>query len=165
MIHVPTTTTLADLLDLEAIKQVKYAYIRCVDTKGWDELGTLLTDDAVATYASGKHTFEGREAILEFLSSSLGDPRMLSSHRVQQPEIALHGDGTATALWALDDTVIMLDAGFTLRGSAYYTDEMVKVDGEWKIRSTGYRRLYEEMEPRDHAGLNITDQWSDHDAT
>jgi uncharacterized protein (TIGR02246 family) len=163
MSGVTSPLTLDDLLDLEAIQRVKYAYIRCVDTKDWEEMGTLLTEDAVATYASGKHTFEGRTAILEFLSGSLGDPKMLSSHRVQQPEITLHGDGTATALWALDDTVIMLDAGFTLRGSAYYTDEMVKVDGEWKIRATGYRRLYEEMEPRDRPGLTITDQWFDHE--
>ena len=77
--------------------------------------------------------------------------------------ITLHGDGTATAVWALDDTVIMLEAKITLRGSAYYTDEMVKVDGEWKIRSTGYRRLYEEMEPRDHAGLVLSDSWFDHE--
>jgi len=156
--------SLEDLLDLEAIKAVKYAYIRCVDTKGWEEMAGLFTEDAVATYSSGKYSFKGRAAIMEFLSNSLGDHKMLSSHRVQQPEVTLHGDGTATAVWALDDTVIMLEAKITLRGSAYYTDEMVKIDGEWKIRSTGYRRLYEEMEPRDHAGLVLTDQWFEHEA-
>jgi ketosteroid isomerase-like protein len=159
---VTTPLTLDDLLDLEAIKRVKYAYIRCVDTKGWDELASLLTEDAVASYSSGKHHYEGRPAIMEFLSGSLGDQAILSSHRVQHPEITLHGDGTATAVWALDDTVIMPAGNTTLRGSAYYTDEMVKVDGDWKIRRTGYRRLYEEIEPRDHAGLTITDRWFDH---
>lgn len=155
--------TLEDLLDIEAIKRVKYAYIRCVDTKDWEEMATLLTDDVEAAYSSGKHTYHGKKDLLAFLDGSLGDRKMLSSHRVQQPEITLHGDGTATAVWALDDVVIMLEAGLTLRGSAYYTDEMVKIDGQWKIKTTGYRRLYEETEPRDHAGLVLTDQWFDHE--
>jgi uncharacterized protein (TIGR02246 family) len=160
-VTVTTPETLEDLLDLEAIKRVKYAYIRCVDTKNMEEMATLLTEDCVAAYSSGKHAYEGREAILTFLDESLGTHKILSSHRVQQPEITLHGDGTATAQWALDDTVIMLEAGLTLRGSAYYTDQMVKVDGEWKIRSTGYRRIYEEIEPR-RPELTLTDQWFDH---
>jgi hypothetical protein len=33
-----------------------------------------------------------------------------------------------------------------LNGAAFYHDEYVKVDGEWKIRSTGYERLYEEID-------------------
>jgi hypothetical protein len=48
-------------------------------------------------------------------------------------------------------------ANLTLRGAAYYNDELVKVDGEWKISHTGYRRLYEETMPRD--GMTVTDHW------
>jgi len=35
-----------DLIELEAIKRVKYAYARCLDLKLWDEIATLFTEDA-----------------------------------------------------------------------------------------------------------------------
>ena len=33
------------LMDMEAIKQLKYAYFRCVDTANLEELATLFHDD------------------------------------------------------------------------------------------------------------------------
>jgi hypothetical protein len=81
----------------------------------------------------------------------------LTAHRVHHPEIELTGPDTATARWALDDTVIIRSANMTLRGAAYYDDELVKKNGEWRIRRTGYRRLYEETTSRD--GVTLTDQW------
>ena len=35
-----------DLVEIELIKRVKYAYFRCLDLKQWDEIATLFTDDA-----------------------------------------------------------------------------------------------------------------------
>ena len=47
-----------------------------------------------------------------------------------------------------------------LRGAAFYEDEYVKLDGEWKIKSTGYRRTYEEIQPRKEVtGLKLTASW------
>ena len=37
-----------ELVEIECIKRVKYAYARCLDLKGWDELAGLFTEDAVA---------------------------------------------------------------------------------------------------------------------
>jgi hypothetical protein len=82
---------------------------------------------------------------------------MLTSHRVHQPEIELTGPTTATASWGLDDVVIFPDGNLVLRGAAFYSDRYEKVDGEWKISHTGYRRLYEETANRD--GVTLTDQW------
>ena len=39
---------LDDLLDIEAIKRVKYAYLRCLDQKLWDEMADVFTEDAEA---------------------------------------------------------------------------------------------------------------------
>lgn len=36
-----------ELVEIEAIKRLKYAYSRCLDTKAWDELATLVTPDVV----------------------------------------------------------------------------------------------------------------------
>lgn len=146
-----------DLVEIEAIKQVKYRYLRAVDTRDWDLLATTLTEDATSAYSSGKLSYEGRDAIIAFLRESMPEKDMLTSHKVHHPEIELTGPDTATARWGLEDVVIILPANMNLRGAAYYEDKMVKVDGEWRIAHTGYRRLYEEVVAR--KGENITDHW------
>ena len=152
-----------DLVELEAIKAVKYRYLRAVDTRDWELLASVLTADATAAYASGKLSYEGRDAIVGFLRDSMPPAEMLTSHRVHHPEIELTGPTTATARWALDDVVIFPNANLALRGAAYYEDEYVKDEGEWRIRHTGYRRLYEETSTRE--GASLTDQWWAHEPT
>ncbi|MBV8985735.1 MAG: nuclear transport factor 2 family protein, partial [Acidimicrobiia bacterium] len=88
------------------------------------------------------------DAIVQFLRDSMGSQQFLSAHRVGQPEIDVTGPDTATGTWALMDLVLQLEFGVDIRGAAFYEDEYVKVDGEWKIKSTGYKRTYEELEPR-----------------
>jgi hypothetical protein len=155
----------SDLLELEAIKRVKYRYMRCLDQKEWVEMATCFTDDAVAAYSGGKYTYEGPDAIIDFLVRSMGAETFHSSHRIHQPEIDLTGPDTATGTWAMDDVVVMVDWDLTLRGAAFYTDEYRKVGGgggggEWRIARTGYKRTYEEIQPRgDTPGLKLTASW------
>ena len=136
------------LEDLEAIKRLKYKYWRCLDTKAWDELRTCFTDDAHASYGGGAKELFGAEAIMAFLTESMGSTGMLTSHRCTQPEIDLVGPGEATGRWALEDVVIHQDFGVTIHGASFYADRYVKQDGEWKIADTGYKRTYEEIWPR-----------------
>jgi hypothetical protein len=119
-----------------------------------------FTPDAVAAYSGGKYSYEGRDAILAFLKKSMGAETFLSSHRCHHPEIELTGPDTATAVWALEDVVIEEKWGITIRGAAFYRDEYVKRDGRWRIRSTGYKRTYEEIQSRkDVPGLKLTASW------
>ncbi len=149
-----------DLLEIEQIKRLKYKYLRCLDQKLWDDMGDVLTEDAVAAYSGGAYSFDGRDEIVKFLRDSMGAENFLSSHRCHHPEIDITGPDTATGVWALDDVVIMLEWDLTVRGSAFYTDEYRKVDGEWKISRTGYKRSYEEIQPRGNvAGLKLTASW------
>jgi hypothetical protein len=46
------------------------------------------------------------------------------------------------------DLVLQLEFGVDIRGAAFYEDTYVKVDGQWRIKSTGYKRTYEEIQPR-----------------
>jgi uncharacterized protein (TIGR02246 family) len=146
-----------DLHELEAIKRLKYKYLRCLDQKRWDEIATCFTEDATCSYSGGKYAFEGRDAIVDFLRKAMGAPSFLSSHRVHHPEIDFSSPTTATGTWALEDVVIETRAQVTIRGAAFYRDEYVKQDGAWRIRSTGYERTYEETESRaDRPGLRLT---------
>jgi hypothetical protein len=154
---------MADLQELEAIKRLKYKYLRCLDQKRWNELAECLAKDATSAYSGGKYSFEGRDAIMEFLESAMGADSFLSSHTVHQPEIEFTSETTATGVWALNDTVIETNANVIIRGAAFYEDEYVKVDGAWKIKSTGYTRIYEETLSRaDIPSLTLTaNRWAE----
>ncbi len=145
------------LEDIEEIKRLKYKYMRGIDCKLWDELEECFIEEATAAYSGGKWSYQGRDAILKFLRESMGAPSFHSSHRVHHPEIDFTSETTATGTWALEDVVIETKLNFTLRGAAFYSDEYVKIDGEWKIKSTGYQRTFEEMQLRsDQTGVKLT---------
>ncbi len=149
-----------DLVEMELIKRLKYAYMRCIDQKLWDELRTLFVDDAVVAYSNGAYTHTGADNIVAWLRKSMGAETFHSSHRIHHPEIELTGPTTATAIWALEDTVIDTAWNITIRGAAFYTDEYVKEEGKWKFKFTGYKRSFEELQPRgDLGGLKLTASW------
>jgi hypothetical protein len=146
------------LVELELLKRLKYRYIRCLDLKLFDEIGGCFIPEATASYGGGAYTYVGRDAIVQFLRTSMGSTTMLTSHKVHHPEIELTGPDTATGVWALDDVVLLTDFNLTVRGAAYYTDEYVKVGEDWSIRHTGYKRVYEELAPRP-ADITLTASW------
>jgi hypothetical protein len=137
--------SLAELADIEAIKQLKHAYFRLLDSKQFDELGLLLCVDATTSYESGKYAHRGRDEVVSFLSDSLGDRAIVHEHLGHHPEIVLTGPTTAVGNWYLHDRVIVAGVDFELGGTALYRDEYEKVDGAWRIRHTGYERVYEEQ--------------------
>ncbi len=145
-----------ELREIEAIKRLKYKYMRCLDLKRWDELRECFAEEATSAYSGGKYSYQGRDEIIAFFRSAMG-PEMITAHHVHHPEIELLSETRARGTWALEDTVIHTKHGFTLRGAAFYSDEYLKRDGEWRIAHTGYERIYEEIQPRkDVPGLVLT---------
>ena len=119
-----------------------------------------ITDDAVCDYSAGKYHHEGRTAIVAWIKKGMGAETFLSSHKMHHPEITITGSDTAIGIWALDDRVIMTDLGLDVRGCCFYSDEYVKLDGAWKIKHTGYKRVYEEIEPRSEKITLTASYWS-----
>jgi uncharacterized protein (TIGR02246 family) len=146
-----TMDALQRLVDIEEIRQLKYRYQRSVDQHDWDALADCFTDDAVSSYSDGKYAFTGRDAIVGFLRSAMDREALLTSHHVHHPEIALTSDTTATGIWALHDTVIDQDHDALYEGAAYYHDEYVKQDDQWRISRTGYERVWEHYHQRHSA--------------
>jgi len=140
-------TPLDELREIEAIRQLKYRYMRTLDQKRWDEMAECFAPDASCAYSGGKYAFEGRDRIMQFMRESMDRPSFLSSHRVHHPEIRLTGPDTAAGTWALEDYVIDTEHRFRLHGAAFYEDRYVKLAGEWKIEHTGYERTFEEVQP------------------
>ena len=129
------------------IERLKYAYMRCLDTKLWDEMRTLFAPDAVGEWSGGKLHYEGVDAIMAFLTESMSSERFLSSHRVHHPEIDFISPTEAKGVWALEDTVVMEEWNLLLQGAAFYEDAYRKVDGRWLFARTGYRRTFEYVIP------------------
>ena len=157
---------ITDLSDLEAIKRLKYRYLRCLDQKLWDELADCLTPGATASFGGGAYILDDRDSIIGFLVEHMGSERVLSSHRCHHPEIELDppaGDGSRTAagVWAMDDRVLLLELDVTVSGAAFYTDRYRRsACGGWRIASTGYKRTFEEVQLRSaQPGLAVTADW------
>ena len=148
---------MADLQDIEAIKQVKYKYLRCLDTKNWEEMADCFVVDATCAYEGGKYTFQGRDEIIGFLRDALGPSTMSTMHQVHHPEIEMTSEGAARGTWYLEDFVIDTKSNTMLSGTAFYHDEYVKVGGDWRLKTTGYERIFQETQNRgDIPSLKIT---------
>jgi hypothetical protein len=152
------------LIEIEAIKQLKARYQRAVDTKDWALMAEVLAPDAKSIYSDGKYTYEGRDAILEFLRSGLDRRDVVSMHHAHTPEIEITSEATARGTWYLEDFVLSAlpsdgaPDGTVLHGTGVYHDEYVKQDGEWKIALTGYERIFEDIQPR-AAGSRLRTRW------
>lgn len=127
-----------------AICDCKHAYIRLLDTKRFDELGELLTEDATSAYEGGARSQQGRTAIVAFLQQALGSADIVTAHTVHHPELRRLGPDRAAGTWYLEDRVIVRPADLVISGTALYQDEYRLVDGRWLIAHTGYERILEE---------------------
>ncbi len=130
--------------DIDDIARVKYRYLRALDTKHWDDFADTLTEDIVGDYGSSlgqEHHFTDRASLVEFMRTSM-PANVFTEHRVTHPEITVDGD-EATAIWYLQDRVIVPDFDFMLYGAAFYSDRYRRTPDGWRISQTGYQRTYE----------------------
>lgn len=148
---------LNDLVEIEAIKRLKYKYMRCIDMKLWDEIATTFIPEATCSYSAGHYSYEGRDEIVAWLKKGMDRDGFHSSHSVHHPEITLTGPDTATGIWALEDVAVDMDHNIQISGAAFYHDRYQKRDGVWLIEHTGYDRVFEQIESRgDRPSLKLT---------
>jgi ketosteroid isomerase-like protein len=141
---------MSNLDELEAIKQLKYRYLRFLDTKQWEALGALLTHDCATSYDSGRFSCNGRAEVIAFLEKSMGSHAVLSKHHVHHPELELLNARSARGVWYLEDTVFDYRNKLRVDGTALYFDRYRKnSDGSWRIAHTGYQRIWYRAEKLD----------------
>jgi len=139
--------------DITAIAQLKYRYLRALDTKQWDDFEACFQPDATGDYNG--LVFDDRAALVAYMRANLGEG-MLTLHQAHHPEIAVDGD-LATGRWYLQDKVIVEAARFMLEGAAFYEDRYVRTGDGWRIAHTGYRRTFEmSYDLSDLPGVRIT---------
>ncbi|WP_458687523.1 nuclear transport factor 2 family protein [Nocardia tengchongensis] len=132
---------------IEAIRRLKYRYLRALDLKDWALFADTLTEDVTADYGD-RLSFANRTDLVAKMSESL-PASIITVHQCHHPEIDIDGD-TATGIWYLSDTVIFTETRQILTGAAFYEGRYRRgADGEWRISRTGYTRTYEAMQSLD----------------
>jgi len=111
-----------------------------MDTKDWDGMRQVFTDDVVMdTTEAGGGLVRGAEEFLTFLRETLDGT--VTVHQGHMPEIELTSDTTAVGIWALNDIVIWPN-GTRLDGYGHYHETYEKGADGWRIKSSKLTRLH-----------------------
>ncbi len=133
--------------EVGAIQQLKARYFRAIDTKDWDLLATVFTEDVaidVTDDVEGGEPYTGRDTFVRTVSRILADA--VTVHHGHMPEIELTGPDTATGTWAMEDDVDWGPgpdgAPRRFRGAGHYHETYARgADGAWRISSLRLARL------------------------
>ena len=98
------------LMDIEAIKQLKYAYFRCIDTANMEELGSLFHDTVSVHFIGGSYEWklEGKQEYLDNVGMSFSS-QSVGHHNGHHPEIQMLSETEATGIWYLADNMWILN--------------------------------------------------------
>jgi hypothetical protein len=143
----------AELLEFHEICQLKYRYIRALDTHNWPLLESCFTEDVVLWPNGGDYIARGRDEVMALVKTIITGS-FFSSHTVAHPEIEFIDENRAKGTWRLEDTLMYTEAhpgivhtsitgGERVSGAAYYYDEYVRKDAAWKIAGCGFIRIFE----------------------
>lgn len=128
--------------DLEALRVLKARYFRFVDTKSWDLLRELFTDDA-AVDLGAVGAFHNADTFIAFVREAL--EATTTVHHGHMPELELVGPDEATGVWAMADILDLPPS--PMKGYGHYHESYRRVDGQWRIASMRLTRLFMESAP------------------
>ncbi len=147
-----TTADIQTILEIEAVKAVMARYARFGETADWASFRDLLTEDfsyradagpRASADVSGVIAVEGRDTFVDAMETLLAG--VATAHQMVLPEVTLTGATTSRAVWAIHDYIKTPGVG-TFKGWGHITQEYVKIQGEWKIRSSHTTRTLVEEE-------------------
>jgi hypothetical protein len=134
--------------DIEAIKQLKARYFRCMDTKAWDDMEQVFAPDvSIDMEREGGGMHSDRGSFMTMLRSAIGE--VVTVHHGHTPEITLTSGTTATGIWAMEDH-LWFPEGSPLQhvhGYGHYHESYEKgPDDVWRIKAMTLTRLRVDME-------------------
>ncbi len=116
------------LLAYREIEDLATRYAHAFDDQDWDALGRLWIEDA--SFIGAGVEFDGRAALLEFLSTCLpvgyGGRHFCGRTLVEVSDDGMTGTGKTDVIW--------IPENFEITIMARYLDDVVKQDGHWLIK-------------------------------
>jgi hypothetical protein len=117
--------------DRLAIAELLAAYCHAIDHGRWDDLGGLFSEDCRLDFGTVMGVFEGREGLRRFTELLRGTGLFMRHYTTN---LVVRGDG-ARAFAESYVLAITGPAGSRTQTTGRYDDELVKVDGRWRIRA------------------------------
>jgi hypothetical protein len=129
--------------DVEAIRQLKARYFRLMDTKDWDGMAAVFTDDVeIDMRGEGGGVTHGPGEFMAFLRANI-EP-VVTVHHGHMPEIELTSPTTATGVWAMEDELWWPEGGPIrhMHGYGHYHETYEKTPAGWRINTMTLTRLH-----------------------
>ena len=135
---------LARLAAIDAIRQLKARYFRCIDCKLWSALPALFTPDLRIVSPDGTLWLEGGQRYADSLRFGLESAT--SCHQGLTAEIEITAPDRATGIWAMQDIITWPDRhpreGWkAILGRGHYHESYVALDGAWRIATLTLTRI------------------------
>lgn len=141
-----------DPTDREAVLDLKARYFFCVDTRRWDELRTLFTDDA--RFDGFVAATDGPDAFVDGVASFLAG--VTSVHHGSMPQLVARSADLIRARWSMVDLLTWPPGTKPLpghdssdlsgrRGHGYYEDEYRRTGDGWRISFMRLARVRVEL--------------------
>jgi len=133
--------------DIEAIRQLKARYFRLMDTKDWDALAQVFTEDVtIDVSGEGGGVTHTVAEYIPFLRANIAE--VITVHHGHMPEIELTSATTARGIWALEDQLWWPHGGPLkhMHGFGHYHETYEKTDDAWRIKTMTITRLHRVVE-------------------
>lgn len=130
------------LEDIESIRYLQAKYQRCLDTRDFNGIAECFADDVVSAYDNGNTAYTGKQNVIGYLMNVMS-LSMPSAHMIHGGEVDIVDSQNAVAKWYLQDFLLVKGYNINICGAAIYENTYAKIDGVWKIKTIGYKRLYE----------------------
>lgn len=126
---------LQELADRQEIVDVITRYTRAIDTRSWDDLDHVFTDDAILDYSAVGGPADRLEVAKPWVAQGLGG-FLRYQHIIGQVAIELDGDNArATAYFTNPMVAPTPDGGESLvEVGGYYHHELVRTSDGWRSR-------------------------------
>ena len=138
--------TLQELSDRFEIQDLLVAYSHAIDSRNWNALDEVFTEDASIDYTAFGGPSGTLEEIKQFLASALDAFRGFQ-HMVAAPSVTIDGD-RATAKTYCHNPMVLADgdAEKVWFLGLWYHDEFVRTPTGWRISHRHEERVYALMD-------------------
>jgi len=133
--------------DRDKIHQLKARYFRMMDTKDWDGLAAVFTDDVeIDVTGEGGGITRSVADYMPFLRDAI--ETVTTVHHGHMGEITFTSPSTATGIWAMEDE-LWWPEGSPIRhihGYGHYHETYEKRGEDWRIKTMTLTRLRRDVD-------------------
>lgn len=143
---------IARLEAIEDIKALKHRYLRACDAKDPTEFRACFIASGASIDYGRLGAFDDADGIARVferiaLQKIDGRNAILDMHHAMHPDIAVHGETTASGRWTLKFRQVNLFDNTETVATGEYDDEYVIEDGRWKMSKCHFRRYWSITRP------------------